>query len=637
MPSGLLFLLLIILGAIPSLFLLYKAQKAKNKHYWLSYVLRWLGTSLLLFLLFWPKFQSTSYEEILPEIIVLEDFSLSVKNAVSEEQILKKSTFLNYIKDKVKINHYYFGENVSSDFNAINNSQSAITNALQTLNAQELGKHTKGIILISDGVNNIGADINSLSEQLKLPVYCIGIGDSLRPVDIQIKQLFYNDIVSVNSDFEIVALINFQKVPAGSYEISLTQGGRTIQQKHIKYDGVQSFVEIGFITKLVQVGKYAYTVNIKPIAEEINTLNNSLSATIEATEVKIKTLLIYDEPHPDIKAISAALKSNEKFSVTTLHVKQQVDYKEYDLIIAHQVNIPAAADDKAKWIIGASNSSYSASMQNVKFNDQHHINQILSAYIKAIEQWPPIALGKNEFVGNPIISQGQPVWLINDNTQTLFTNGIGIWKWRMHNYKNYQNFDAFDQLVIQSLELLTLKQNKNPFILKGVKALYFANELINPSAYAINKLGQYDNSFTVDATLYNGEQLLETLQVNPIGNYYKIKMPALAAGTYTIKANVNIASKIYNIQQTFKVDSVNLEAMQTNADWNTLIQLAEQTNGKFVPIDSLNEHTLFDEQLLSITIQEKNTIKGLIDYKWLLAIVLAIFIIDGILRKYFYA
>src|SRR5690606_11670240 len=129
----------------------------------------------------------------------------------------------------------------------------------------------------------------------------------------------------------------------------------------------------------------------------------------------------------------------------------------------------------------------------------------------------------------------------------------------------------------------------------------------------------------------------ETLQVNPIGNYYRIKMPALAAGTYTIKANADIASKIYTIQQTFKVDSINLEAMQTNADWNTLMRLAEQTNAKFVPIDSLKEHTMFDEQLLSITIQENNTIKGLIDYKWLLAIVLGIFIIDWILRKYFYA
>lgn len=637
MPSGLLFLILIILGAIPSLFLLYKAQKAKNKHYWLSYVLRWLGTSLLLFLLFWPKFQSTTYEEVLPEVIVLEDFSLSAKKSYSEEQKLKKSTFLNQLKDKVKINHYYFGENVSTDSNAINHSQSAITNALQTVNAQELGKQMKGIILISDGVNNIGADINSISEQLKLPVYTIGLGDSLRPVDIQIKQLFYNDIVSVNSDFEIVALVNFQKVPSGSYEISLVQGSNTIQQKHIKYDGVQSFVEIGFITKLAHAGKYAFSVNIKSIADEINTLNNSLSATIEATEVKIKTLLIYDEPHPDIKAISAALKSNEKFSVTTLHVKQQVDYNEYDLIIAHQVNIPAAADDKAKWIIGASNGSYSSTMQNVKFNDQHHINQILSPYIKAIEQWPPLALGSNALVGDPIITQGQPVWAINDNTQTLITNGIGIWKWRMHNYKNYQNFDAFDQLVIQSLELLTLKQNKNPFILKGVKALYFANEMINPSAYAINKLGQYDNRYTVDAALYNGEQLVETLQVNPIGNYYSIKMPALAAGTYSIKANADIDSKIYTIHQSFKVDSVNLEVMQTNADWNTLIRLAEQTNAKFVPIDSLKEHTMFDEQLLSITIQEKNTINGLIDYKWLLAIVLGIFIIDWILRKYFYA
>lgn len=638
MPKVLLILLIIVVGALPSFYLYWSARKTQRKHQWISYLLRWTGCSLLLALLFWPSFKRTTYKEVLPELVFIEDASNSVEKSLTATQIANKNEFITALQSKVNLTHLYFAENIHADSSQVNKTVSGITSALQhAINIAEQTK-AKGIVLLSDGINNIGQSYLDLAAQTSVPIYTIGVGDSTKPKDLAIKQLYYNDIVTVGHEFEILATAYFQKVPPGNYVITLSQNGQQLQQKTIALHGGMSYQDVSFILKASQTGIFTYTISIKPAENELNIANNTATATIEALEQKIKTIVLYTEPHPDINAIVRTLSSNQKFEITTKSITENIDLSTYDLIVAHQLPLSSLPKEKAKWIIGNEEKAYVPNAQSPQFNDNHPLHSILSQGIAAIEQWPPLQSGAKTQMGNPIIMQhDQPIWYIQDTEQQLVTNGIGLWKWRMHNFKVWQNFDAFNQLVFQSLDLLTLKQQKNPLVLKGLKGAYYANEAIQVSAYTINKLGQQDNTYELKAKLYHEDQ--EIMEVNPIlySNYYKIPISKLGNGNYKLKVSANIDGKLHTVEQLFEVLAIDLESLQTNAIWSDLIQLSLATNGRFTPIDSITSLNMLEGNLLNISIKEDVSLVSLIDYKWILGLVLALFISEWLIRKYFYA
>lgn len=637
MPKALLILLIIVIGVLPSAYLYWSAMKAQRKHQWIAYILRWVACSTLLALLFWPQFKRTSYKEVLPEIIIVEDASYSVEKSLSAAQIAAKNQFVASLQPKANLTHLYFGEKVNTDTSQINKSVSGISSALQQAIHLAAQTKAKGIVLLSDGVNNVGQSYLDLAAQTNVPVYTIGVGDSTKPKDLSIKQLYYNDIVTVGHDFEISATAYFQKVPPGNYIITVSQNGQHLQQQTIVYKAATAYQDISFILKANKAGIYSYTISLKPVENELNIANNIATATIEVLEQQIKTLVVYTEPHPDIHAIMRTLGSNQKFEVSAQSFDENIDFNSYDLIVAHQVKAAFLPKEKAKWIIGNEEKAYVQSAESPTFNDNHPLQAILSQGIAAIEQWPPLQLGAKSQIGNPIImQQDQPIWYIQESDQQLITNGVGLWKWRMHNFKVWQNFDAFNQLIFQSLDLLTLKLQKNPLLLKGLKGTYYANEAIQVSAYTINKLGIQDNRYELTAKLYHDER--EIMDVTPIlySNYYKLPISKLGNGKYKLKVNANIDGKIHTVVQSFEVLAIDLESLQTDAAWNDLIQISMATNGNFTPIDSIASFDFNNDNVLNISIIEDVSLANLIDYKWILALVLLLFIAEWLIRKYFY-
>lgn len=638
MPKVLLILLIALLGILPSVYLYWVSRKANRKHQWISYLLRWAGCSLLLALLFWPSFSSVSYKEVMPELIVVEDVSHSVAKIWTPDQLEAKSDFIASLKQQSSLQHLYFGANISSDTQAVDKNVSGITYALQHALSTATQTNAKGIILFSDGINNIGPSYNDLAAQFNIPVYVVGVGDSTKPMDIAIQQLYYNEIVTQGHDFEIVATTFFQKVPPGRYKITLAQQNQFLQQKEVVYKEGEPYQDISFILKANAAGRYNYTITLQAIDNELNIANNSATANIEVLDQKVKTLIVYTALHPDVNAIMRTLQANNKFEVAVKSMSEQPDFSIYDLIIGHQIRADALPKEKAKWLIGNEAQQYNQRTQSPQFNDNHPLQSILGQAIQSIEQWPPLTTSPSQYTGDAIIyQQDQPIWYLQAAEQQLITNGVDLWKWRMQNYKTNQNFDAFHQLVYQSLDLLTLKQQKQPLIIKGLKGTYYAHEAINVSAYVINKLGLQDNTYELSAKIMHEDQTI--LTINPVlySNFYKLPVSKLGNGQYQLQVNATIDGKLYTVNQSFEVLAIDLESLQTAAEWSNLEQLATATNGQFVPIDSINTMNFNEDNLLKVSMKEEVSIKSLIDYKWLLALVLLIFIADWIIRKYLYA
>ncbi|WP_051017678.1 hypothetical protein [Pontibacter sp. BAB1700] len=120
--------------------------------------------------------------------------------------------------------------------------------------------------------------------------------------------------------------------------VQLKENKKVIDRKTVTLKAGQPLQQVPFQVMASGLGKRQYEVEVLPQQGEFTELNNSRSAYIDVVKGKIKVLVAAASPHPDIKALRAAIESNENYEtelfipgLTTL--KQQ----DYDVAVLHQL------------------------------------------------------------------------------------------------------------------------------------------------------------------------------------------------------------------------------------------------------------------------------------------------------------
>lgn len=672
----LLWTIAIILSAAAG-YWVYRADIKRGTPYpWLTALLRSVVILLTLLLLLAPVITITNNETQKPTILFLQDNSSSIAIALDKDSNTYKKNTEELIK-KLSVNYKVITRNlngnspVDSLFRYQQQStdiSTALSDMQEYYNTQNLG----AVILATDGRYNQGS--NPLYQQLSLqsPLYTVGIGDSSRQKDIRIAQVYSNKTVSLNSSFEIRADIVASLCNGYNNSIQLSEGGNIIATSALSISSHRYDRSVSFTIKADKAGLHHYTISA-PIADgEKNTDNNHRDIFVEVVDEKKNILIAAAAPHPDIKAIQEALGDVETYKVTVRMANELPSFSDYRVIILHE--LPSQLQNiqrdilvakKPVWYILGSQTNIMGVQGlpkpvnlninpailrdlypafNLSFNS-FTTPQNLQA---VMDKMPPLSVPSGGIQATPDADvlfrqrDGEqiPLWALqHGNISTAITTGEGLWRWRLYEYKNFNNHNTIDDCIRQTVAFLAANSNDKPFYVSLPKYVWSDQETITLNAYLLNATNQQVNTSDVQLIITDSTGKKQNFSFERNGNNYKLNTGIWAGGTYTYAARTVYNGTTYTANGSFVVEHMPLEQMESGADFNLLYSLAKKYNGNFVAAANISSlaDSISKNTSIKPVIQTNVQSVPLVDWKWYFLLILIFAIAEWLLRKYWLA
>ncbi len=668
-------LLYIIIAGIAALSLalfqyMFKS-KLKFKLKYLLFALRTLSIFGIILLLINPKFETERYYNEKPTLVLAVDNSESIT-------YLKQDSIARSIAEAIKTNPnlnarfnietYSFGSSVSSNdtlnFKALQSNIAATLNQFGDVYANK----TAPIVLLTDGNQTYGTDYSYGAQQIKQSVYPVILGDSIRYSDLAIKQLNVNRFAFLKNKFPVEIIANYTGNTTVNTELKIRSGNSIVFNKSIQFTKNKNSEIITANLPANTVGVKTYSVELSPIANEKNTVNNKTYFGVEVIDQKTKVALVSDVLHPDLGVLKKAIESNEQRSVSVLKPNDfETQIYDFQFVILYNPNnsfntifkrietqninsfiITGTSTDYA--FLNKIQSNFSFSVTNETEEYQPVLNKNYTNFIIDnidFENYPPL---KSEFgaiqfsVPNTTILNKS----LNGNASnaplltTFETNGKkgallsgeGLWRWRAQCYLDTKSFEDFDNFLGKLVQYLSSNKKRQRLALDH-KSFYTGNANIIISAQYFNASYEFDT--TAALTLYLKNKTTNKTKEIPflLGiNNYTTDLSGLEPGDYDFKIKHNTEN--ITASGGFKVLAYNVEQQFLNADITKLNALAKTTEGVSVfksEIPELINKLLADKRYATIQKSTKNSVP-LIALKYLLFIIAFSLFLEWFIRKY---
>lgn len=667
-------ILYIIISGIIALLLalfqyVYKSKKVASRNILIA--LRFVSIFCALLLLINPKFEAVTYTEQKPNLILAIDNSESVSylkqdaNAKALFQSLKNSKAL---QDKFNLISYKFGNKISSaDTLSFNENTSNISNFFKNYN--ELYKSsTAPIILISDGNQTIGSDYKYIASKNKQPIFPVILGDTTTFSDLKINRVNANRYAYLKNKFPVEIIVNYSGNSSVTTSLKIRSGNSVVFSKNITFGPNKSSEIINTNLNATSVGVKTYKVEIAPLNNEKNIVNNYKNFAVEVIDQKTNIALVAETIHPDLGALKKAIESNEQRSVSIVKPKEFVGQtKDVQLVILYQPNaafqsvyqkienqklntftISGAITDWDFLNVNQGNFSLDATNQTEDYQPSLNLNY--GTFIVdniTFESFPPL---KSDF-GAVVFSVPTETILYktingfnteesllstleSDGRKHALLSGEGIWRWRAQTFLDTDSFEGFDNFTGKLIQYLSSNKKRRRLNI-DYKSFYNQTESIMINAQFFNKNYEFDANANLQITYKNKDtNASKTLPLLLKNASYGIDLSSISPGDYvfTIKSNDEPISTTGN----FKVLAYNVEQQFLNADVVRLQDIASNTSGKAYFINQTNGlvDDLINDQRFATIQKSKSNIIPLIDYKYLLALIALALSLEWFIRKY---
>lgn len=643
-------------------------------HPWIPAVLRGIVILLTALLLLAPAFTIRKNETKKPVVLVLQDNSRSILNELGKDSTAYQEQ-MNELIDKFSADYEVVKWNLNGQTDSLYNFNNEVTDLAASLDkAQEFyGTQNLGaVILATDGRYNQG--INPIYRQgaMKGSLYTIGIGDTIAQKDIRISKVYANKTVSLNNTFEIRADILADKCAGYNNTVRITEKGNIISGSALNISNDRYDRSVSFTIKADRPGLHHYVIAVPPAEGEEVIANNRRDVFVEVVDQQKHVLIAGVAPHPDIKAITEALKDLTNYKITT---RVNNDFPslldDYDILVLHQ--LPGAgyrsnptitrAKKPTLYIMGMQTDKLSLNQMDkpVSFNinppTPHDIfaeyNTSFNAFnlpqnIRSVaDKWPPLSVPQGTIQLYPnaqALFKGKgtniPLWALQQGaTPTAVITGEGLWRWRMYEYKNFNNTEVTDECIRQTIAFLSTDNTKDPFRVTLPKYIWSDREAITFNAFLRNANNEAVNTPDATITIKDSTGNSDKYSFERSGNTYRVNVGIRAGGTYTFTASVNYNGKSYTATGSFVVETIPLELMETGADYNLLYTLAQENDGAFFPASQMQQ--AYDSVKANNNIKPviETTIESipLIDRKWFFFLILLFAVAEWLIRKYWLA
>lgn len=654
----------------------YGFRLLKNKSFFLA-LLRFFGVFVLAFTLLNPKFFFEKISTQKPILSLLVDNSASINHLGESERV--RQLVNQFIEDQALNNRFEVRMfEFSEQLNALNATESLtfdqkktnLIKPLEQLKESFKNYSSSATVLISDGNQNFGKSyLTQTLDADTFAVFPIVVGDTTQYEDLEISRVNHNKISFLNNEFPVEVFVNYSGKQNFETHLEISLDGITAQKIPVSISEEVASQRIEVLLKANQLGRRNYRLKVPVLNNELNTQNNTMDFSIDVQERQIKVLLVRNSPHPDISAIKQAVEANKQRTLSIDSPENISDLSDYTTLILFRPDarfktiIEQAERLKINlWYVVDNTTELSfLNNYNTVFKQQPTgQSEEAQALLRSgfsyfatdnldFSDYPPLIteFGTIEFLSNAQVLMHQsidgiptekPLWAMYeapDARRTAITFGTGLWRWRMHNYKEARNFEKINQLINSQIQFLsnTVKRKR---LEVEVEEEYL---LPDPISFDIN---YYDKNFELSTQAVINLKLtqIETkeeriLPVIPETNFYRLQLDDLEPGNYNYTINVEDESDL-TASGSFSVSAFNRELQRFNADYARMQQIAENYDAKVydpTEVSAIKEQLLTDADFSPI-LKSTKKLQQLIDWRWLLLIAAFFFACEWFLRKY---
>ncbi len=667
-------LLFIILAVFVALFIaffqyIYKNKERSQLTYWLSFF-RFITIFLILFLLINPYFKKDNIEIIKPNLLVAVDNSKSI-NYNSQNDVVK--SFIEKIKEdselnnKYNINFFGFGANLYPlDTLSFKESQTNLSFPFQEF-SKLYKTGSSPVILISDGNQTVGNAVEFVD--YKSPVFPFIVGDTTVLEDIYISQLNVNPFTFINNQLPVELFINYTGNKPITKNLSVYHKGTKVYSEKFQFSKNQNVRTASFFLKATIKGNQFYTATVDQLKEEKNTQNNTKNFSINAIEEKSDILILSSIVHPDLGMLKKSIESNKQRTVTISNV---INFKgkinDYQLIMLYQptitfkkifkeinqknLNYFVITGRSTDWnFLNSAQSSFSKKASEEQENYLPIFNSNYPTFLSTDIGFSTFAPIEDQFgdltfsvpyqsllfqkIGNIEIDKPLLATFENSNQKAAILLGENSWRWRMNSFVENKTFERFDGFLAGLIHYLLSTDSKSRLNVT-VNPIYYANEIIQISASYLDENFNFDNRSKLWLTVSNKEtNFTKKIPFSVLNNRFVVELSTIPFGEY--EYTVSVENQDDNISGIFKILPFEIEAQFTNANAQQLKKVANETKGSVFfnnQEQNLIDYLINDVRFKSI---QKNTISRtpLIDWKWILGLIILSLSIEWFTRKYF--
>lgn len=653
---------------------------------WAMALMRTLAVTGIATLLLSPLVRTTTEEIKQPIVVIAQDASQSVTAGLDAEVLTDARQQLTDLSDELAqtydVRHITIADQVQEG--TVDSFTANVTNlsaALQYIDDNYADQNLGAVIMATDGIYNEGKNPLYTRTELTSPLYIVAQGDTSVRRDLSIKNIFANKISYLGDKFTIQVDVAASNANASSSTLRVSKISETGTVKQhseairINSDNYYTTKEIQISAD--QVGVNRYRVSLSPVSNEVSTANNYKDIYVEVLDARQKVLLLAHAPHPDLSALKSLISNNKNYEAEVKFV-QDNDYvlAQYDMVVLH--NLPSAKYDIASvkaeldrrrtprlYIVGAQTepillnrqqevvrvNATARSTEQVQVHMASNFNSftISDKLTRTLRTFPPLVAPFGEYtdpLGANVLLQQSIKDIETDYPQLAFRDGAGyktgvwvgegIWKWRLFNFVQTENYDMVQELVNKAIQYLSTKEDKRKFRASSSKNLYKENEDVLFDAQLFNDNYELINTPDVFITIKNSEQKEYKYTMSRTNNYYSLNARLLAPGKYSYVATTNFDGKPYEQKGYFSVEDIQLELYDLTARHGLLRSLSNKYGGQVVlPTESSQLAALLtgDNKLKPVVYPTTRT-KSVISFKWLFWLLLALLSLEWFLRRY---
>lgn len=662
------------------------ASSLFNYRYWLS-TFRFLTVFFLLLLLLTPFLKMRHTETKKPVVAILVDNSESIRNGLKKQAdttlyLQAIENISNKLKAKYDVVTYSVSDKLEQKTpENFNGKSTDLSEAFSQINDLYYNRNLGAVILASDGIFNQGINPIYSTENAQYNIYTIAVGDTNTVRDAKIEAAYFNQVAYLNDKFVIKADIAASKMVGKNAVVSLKQisenGETNLDSKTISINKEDFYESLSFEVSATKTGVAHYAIVISAMEGEVSTRNNRKDIFVEVLDGRQKILLVANAPHPDIAALKSAIEANKNYSFEVQYASEfSAKISDYSLVILHQLpstnNAAQAIIANIKnakkpiwWILGASSNYYELNkVENVveingninRFNDvTASVNSDFSLFTLSeatqttLVKLPPLSTTFGDFKNNPaakiLLSQkinqvatDFPLLSFTDNAENKMAvlAGEGLWRWKLHNYLQAKNTDAFNEVVQKTAQYLATEADKRPFRVTPAKTVFNENETALFDAQLYNANYEAVNTPDVTMDITNEEGKTYNFRFSKNENSYILNAGFLPSGNYRYSASATLGNNRYKADGKFAVSALQLEDINTVADFKLLQNIASAHNGKMESIET--SENIADELLSANTLKpilyDTTTTKSAIDLKWIFALLILLLSAEWFIRKW---
>lgn len=290
-------------------------------------VLRALGLSLLVLVLFEPVLRLVRSSSETPSVLVLVDASSSA--ALKDRGRDRRADVLRTLQriedrlgDRGKL-AVFDGEpqdwptDWTFDSIAFNGQRTDIGRAIRWAGNRALTDGSGAILVVSDGNTNTGNSPVFEADRCGVPVYSVGIGDTTRPKDIALSALAVQPVATIGVTVPLSVTVASDGFQGKSLRVEAFDGEKVVATTELALPSgrVRATVSLDWTPQVE--GLRSIGIRAVPLEGEFTKSNNRVMQQVNVRRQKRTITLIAGAPSADVRFVIDAIRADPTVALVT--------------------------------------------------------------------------------------------------------------------------------------------------------------------------------------------------------------------------------------------------------------------------------------------------------------------------------